>query len=79
MKDSNGEMASMIAYVIQYIKYLFISSHYPFSIAVKVKYAGTQQQPSDITIEVAFEIKVTISMKTSKAITIALGFTFAVF
>lgn len=46
---------------------------------MKVKYAGTQQHPIEITIEVAFEIKVTITRKTSKAITIALGLTFAVF
>jgi hypothetical protein len=49
------------------------------SITVKVKYAGTQQHPTAITIEVAFEIKVTMITKTSKAITIALGLTFAVF
>lgn len=61
--------------MIQYIKYFLKEFHYEFYITRKVKYAGTQQHPIAITIEVAFDINVTITRKISKAITIALGFT----
>jgi hypothetical protein len=38
-------------------------------------YAGTQQHPTAITIDVAFDINVTMRRKTRIAIITALGFT----
>jgi hypothetical protein len=42
---------------------------------VNVKYAGTQQHPTAITIDVALDINVTMSRKTNIAMITALGFT----